>query len=33
VAAVTIFREFSDDWDRRPAGPGTPELIFIAVRG
>ncbi len=21
------------DWDRRPAGPGTPELIFVAVRG
>lgn len=20
------------DWDRRPAGPGTPELIFVAVR-
>lgn len=21
------------DWDRRPAGPGTPELILVAVRG
>jgi SAM-dependent methyltransferase len=21
------------DWDRRPAGPGTPELIFVAARG
>jgi len=20
------------DWDRRPAGPGTPEMIFVAVR-
>jgi dihydrofolate reductase len=21
------------DWDRRPVGPGTPELIFVAARG
>jgi hypothetical protein len=21
------------DWDRRPSGPGSPEMIFVAVRG
>jgi len=37
---VSLFREYTEprmaavfgDWDRRPPGPGRPELIFVAVR-
>lgn len=30
-AGFTVEREFGD-WDRRPPGPGRPEMIFVAVR-
>ncbi len=31
-AGFTVERVFGD-WERRPPGPGRPELIFVAVRG
>ena len=31
-AGFTVERVFGD-WDRRPPGQGTPEMIFVAVRG
>jgi hypothetical protein len=30
-AGFAVERVFGD-WDRRPPGPGRPELIFVAVR-
>jgi SAM-dependent methyltransferase len=30
-AGLTVERVFGD-WDRRPPGPGRPEMIFVAVR-
>lgn len=31
-AGFTVERVFGD-WDRRPPGPGRPEMIFVALRG
>jgi hypothetical protein len=31
-AGFTVERVFGD-WDRRPPGQETPEMIFVAVRG
>jgi len=31
-AGFTVERVFGD-WDRRPPGPGSREMIFVAMRG